>query len=562
MTRISGSCQDQNDIIQNVCQIYQTVESERAFPRRTALIRHSSPLHPFSICNPNFDGHEQCIPFVLDYVPSGLAPPTMAHHYYYMLVRNAQIPGSLKDTVYRELYDTAPPHLSTKYEQLQNRFGLAPPNDCRMLMFAVLDFWIQRCRLVKFCLDATMLLPIRLEWVNPIFEGTRFRPSSAANKVWECGTEVDEYGWAVEMIRAERMLAFTENCPLIFIGDNTSGRLVRYLEWGKRLGDFEGRFRRRFENAEFPFMECERMSVLARMLQKIHFGNGCLAVVLTSGAHELAENMAPRKYAELLDTVLAYLMQFQLRIIVTPPTPCTRNASLWLRYVEEQRELCSKFTEIEFLVAPNLRAGDERRSFLDALLMGSHSMDEYTCDSGTGFTDYGIKKLSFFLVEVLHIPKTETNEYSRGNGRSMGRAAQYDEYHGAANRFHMINKPSKMRFTEAQKQGWFPPSLDYEPLDDGPSSYGFENSRRNFTASERAFEQATKYSGLAGYGPYADLPPNLLPKRRRRKKTEKMEEAETEAGPGPYELSYRSSSKARRERRIRARARAAAIVGE
>lgn len=451
----------------------------------------------------------------------------MAHHYYYLHIRSAQIPGSLKNDIYRELYHTAPQDLVTKYAQLRNRFGLANLEECRMLMFAVMDYWVQRCKLVKLCLDSTKLLPIRVEWIDSVFEGTKFGSGSRPRSL-EGGREVDEYGWAVEMVRAERVFAFTENCSLIFIGDNTSGLLARYIEWGKWLSDMDGRFQRRFENSEWKFEECERLSVLVHVLQKMHFGNGCVAVVLSSGAHELAEGMPPGKYAELLKVILTYLLQFQLRIIVVPPTPRTENQLLWFQYVMKQQELSTELPDIEFLVMSNRHAGG--RSFLDAMVMGGHALDLHICDN-TGFTGYGIKKLSFFLIEVILIPKTaiarQNSEAERThpvmNPKEMPVMLDYDEYKGAPG---MEQAP---RFIEAQKQGWYPPSLEYEPIEEVPplsNSYGLPVGTELLPA-DITYIKAKNYSELAGYPLTAQANPvlasssgigNAKSRRRRKKK--------------------------------------------
>uniref|UniRef100_A0A1I8EIA4 Uncharacterized protein n=1 Tax=Wuchereria bancrofti TaxID=6293 RepID=A0A1I8EIA4_WUCBA len=394
-----------SDLIQTVCQLYDVVQGERVHSRKTALIQYGSPLHPYSVCNPNYGGHEFCLPLAVDYVSSDFAPPTMAHHFYYFHIRDAKIPTSLKNDIYRQLYHTSPFDLLSKYAELRNRFDLVPLKKCRPLMLAILNFWIQRCKLLKMCLDATEFFPIRLQWTDSVFEGTRLERDQLSQK-WEIGRKVCEYGWAIEMVRAERIPAFAENCPLIFVGDNTSTRLARYIEWGKRMSEIDGRFLQQFGIDSWKLEEFERLSTLFLFLQKIHFGNGCIAIVLSSGAHELAEGMAPSKYGKLLEDILLYLLQFQLRILVIPPTPRAENQFLWFQYVQQQIELSVKLSTVEFLIRPTHQAND--RCFLDALIIGSRTLDSFMCDDA-GFTDFGIKKLGFFLIEVMQIPRTGYN---------------------------------------------------------------------------------------------------------------------------------------------------------
>uniref|UniRef100_A0A915Q6Q5 Aminotransferase-like plant mobile domain-containing protein n=1 Tax=Setaria digitata TaxID=48799 RepID=A0A915Q6Q5_9BILA len=487
---------DQSDLIQTVCQIYNIVEGERVHSRKTALIQHGSPLHPYSVCNPNYSGHEQCLPLTVDYVSPDLAPPTMAHHFYYLHIRDAKIPSSLKDDIYRELYHTAPFDLFAKYTELRSRFDLALPKECRMLMVTILDFWIQRCKRLKICLDATEFFPVRLQWTDSVFEGTQFERDQLSQN-WEGGREMDEYGWAIEMVRAERVTAFTENCPLIFMGDNTSTRLARYIEWGKRLNDIDGIFLRRFGTSGWKLKESERMSDLFLVLKKIHFGHGCVAVVLSSGAHELAERMAPSKYGKILKDMLLYLLQFQLRILVLPPTPRVDDRFLWFQYLQQQLELSIKLSTVEFLVRPAQQANN--RCFMDALLIGNHTLDSFVCDDA-GFTDFGIKKLGFFLIEVMQIPKTDRN----------GQTSKHEGINAAAStrdgvivthdykRENIINaEQHSPRLMEEQSKAWYQPSLDYEPIDDASpfALMPYPNS----APADGTYLNVNNYSELAGY---------------------------------------------------------------
>lgn len=493
--RISG-LPDGSDLIQPVCQIYETVVGERVHLRKTALVRLGSPLHPFSVCNPNCTGHERCLPLILEYVPAECAPPTMAHHFYYQHIRNAQISTSLKNDLYFELYHTAPNDLSTKYAHFRTRFNLKPPDECRSAMFSVMKFWSQHCKRLNQCLDVTEFFPVRLEWVDPVFEGTKFMPVVRSRNLGG-GHKVDEYGWVIEMIRAERTHAFSEYCPLIFIGDDTSTRLARYIEWGKRLSPFDGRSKRRFENDRWKLENCERMTVLVHLLQKVHFGNGCVAVVLSTGSHELAEGMPPSSYAELLKLLLIYLLQFQLRIIVLPPTPCAKHRHLWFCYLKQQRELSTRMSAVEFLIMPSRQADD--RSFLDALVMGNHTLDPHMCDD-RGYTDFGIRKLGFFLIEVLQIPKmilgTEVSWCLKMEAKSRKEVVDFDR-----NSISKLEEHS-LKLAEACGQDWFPPSLEYEPIDDisplTSSEFPLKLQETGLLPSDIAYLDASSCSLLPG----------------------------------------------------------------
>ncbi|KAL3994030.1 hypothetical protein ACH3XW_20065 [Acanthocheilonema viteae] len=453
---------DRPDLIQTVCQLYEVVEGECVHLRKTALIQHGSPLHPYSICNPNYVGHELCLPLAVDYLSSDLTPPTMAHHFYYLHIRDAKIPTSLKNDIYRQLYHTVPSNLFAKYTELRSRFDLVPLKECRPLMLTILDFWIQRCKRLKMCLDATEFFPIRLQWTDSVFEGTRLQRDQLSQN-WKVGREVDEYGWAIETVRAERVTAFVENCPLIFMGDNTSTRLARYIEWGKRLSDTDGRFLQRFRSDNWK-LESERMSTLFLLLQKIHFGNGCVAIILSSGAHELAEGIAPSKYGKLLKNILMYLLQFQLRILVVPPTPRAENQFLWFQYVQQQMELSVKLSTVEFLIRSSQQASD--RCFLDAIIIGSRTLDSFMCNN-SGFTDFGIKKLGFFLIEVMHIPRIGHNrQISKREVITATTSRREDAvitYDYKRRNIASVEQQS-VRLVEAQTKVWYQPSVDYESV--------------------------------------------------------------------------------------------------
>lgn len=509
---------DRSDLIHTVSQLYEVVEGKRVHLRKTALIQHGSPLHPYSICNPNYSGHELCLPLTLDYVSSDLAPPTIAHHFYYLHVRDAKIPTSLKNDIYRQLYHTAPFELFTKYTELRSRFDLISLKECRPLMLTILDFWIQRCKRLKICLDATEFFPVRLQWTDSVFEGTRLERDQLSQN-WEIGLEVDEYGWAIEMVRAERVTAFTENCPLIFMGDNTSTRLARYIEWGKRLSDTDGRFLQRFRSDSWKLEESEQMSTLFLFLQRIHFGNGCIAVILSSGAHELAERMAPSKYGKILKDILMYLLQFQLRILVVPPTPRAEDQFLWFQYVQQQIELSIKLSTVEFLIRSTQQAGD--RCFLDALVIGSRTLDSFMCDN-SGFTDYGIKKLGFFLIEVMHIPRISHNrQISKHQAATATTSRRDDDYKSGD---IAIVEQQSLRLVEAQTKVWYQSSVDYESIDNVPSFPLLAST--DLLPASVAYLNVKSYSELGGCAGSATTGNLLMPldisfqdSRHRTKKT-------------------------------------------
>lgn len=502
------------------------MEGERIHSRKTALIQHGSPLHPYNVCNPNYGGHELCLPLTVDYVSPDLAPPTMAHHFYYLHVRDAKIPTSLKNDIYRQLYHTTPFDLLAKYTELRSRFDLVQLKECRPLMLAILDFWIQRCKRLKTCLDATELFPVRLRWTDSVFEGTRLEHDQLSQN-WEIAREIDEYGWAVEMARAERVTAFTENCPLIFVGDNTATRLARYIEWGKRLSDIDGRFLQRFESDNWKLEDSERMSTLFPLLQKIHFGNGCIAVVLSSGAHELAEGMAPSKYGKLLKDILVYLLQFQLRILVVPPTPRADDQCLWFQYVQQQLELSVKLSTVEFLIRPTNQAND--RCFLDALIIGSRKLDSFICDDA-GFTEFGIKKLGFFLIEVMQIPKISHNgQISKHEVINATISRRDNSNHDYMKESITGVKQQSLRLTEAQTKVWYQPNIDYEPISDvspcPPVAY------TNLLPTSVAYLNVKSCSELVGYAGPVTAGNLLMPvatsiqNSRHRKKKTKIAEA-------------------------------------
>uniref|UniRef100_A0A0R3RS22 Macro domain-containing protein n=1 Tax=Elaeophora elaphi TaxID=1147741 RepID=A0A0R3RS22_9BILA len=518
-----NGCLDRSDLIQTVCQLYDVVDGEYVHSRKTALIQHGSPLHPYSICNPNYGGHELCLPLAVDYVLSDLAPPTMAHHFYYLHVRDAKIPASMKNDIYRQLYHTAPFDLFAKYTELRSRFDLISLKECRSLMLSILDFWIQHCKRLKLCLDATKFFPVRLQWTDSVFEGTRLERNQLSQN-WEVGYKIDEYGWAIEMVRAERLTAFTENCPLIFVGDNTSTRLARYIEWGKQLSDIDGRFLQQFESKSGKLEESERMSTLFLLLQKIHFGNGCIAVILSSGARELAEGMAPSKYGKLLKNIIMYLLQFQLRILVVPPTPRMENQFLWFQYVQQQVELSIKLSTVEFLVRSAQQASD--RCFLDALLIGSRTLDSFICDN-SGFTDFGIKKLGFFLIEVMHIPRTGHNGQISKHEVITDTTSRRDDVIFACDykgrNIDNIEQQSQ-RLVETQAKVWYQSSADYESINSVPSSSSMASSDLLPTAV--SYLDLKSYSELAGYTGPAVAENLLMPVatsvqnlRHRKKKT-------------------------------------------
>ncbi|EFO26322.1 hypothetical protein LOAG_02160 [Loa loa] len=509
---------DRSDLIQTVCQLYDVVQGERVHSRKIALIQHGSPLHPYSVCNSNYGGHELCLPLIVDYVSPDLAPPTMAHHFYYLHLRDAKIPNTLKNDIYRQLYHTAPFDLFTKYTELRSRFDLVPLKECRPLMLTILDFWIQRCKRLKMCLDATEFFPVRLKWTDSVFEGTRLKRDQLSQN-WEIGCEVDEYGWAVEMVRAEHVTAFTENCPLMFMGDSTSTRLARYIEWGKRFSDIDGRFLQQFGIDNRKLEESERMSTLFLLLQKIHFGNGCIAVVLSSGAHELAEGMAPSKYGKILKDILVYLLQFQLRILVVPPTPCVENQFLWFQYMQQQVELSVKLPTVEFLIRPIHQTSD--RCFLDALIIGSRTLDSFMCGDA-GFTDFGIKKLGFFLIEVMQIPKTNHNGEILKREMIIATTSRQDDAIFA----YDCNKESSLGLVETQIKIWNEPIIDYKSIDNVPSFPSMACT--NLLSTDVAYLNVKSYSELAGYaGPSArnsltSLATNIQNSRHRKKKTKIM----------------------------------------
>ncbi|CAG9535031.1 unnamed protein product [Cercopithifilaria johnstoni] len=519
---------DRSDLIQTVCQLYEVVEGERVHSRKTALIQHGSPLHPYSVCNPNHSGHELCLPLAVDYVSSDLAPPTMAHHFYYLHVRDAKIPTSLKNDIYRQLYHTAPFDLFSKYTELRSRFNLISLKECRPLMLTILDFWIQRCKRLKMSLDATEFFPVRLQWVDSVFEGTQLERDRLSQN-WEVGFEVDKYGWAIEMVRAEHVTAFAENCPLIFMGDNTSTRLARYIEWGKRLNDVDGRFLQHLGSDSWKLEESERLSTLFLFLQKIHFGNGCIAVILSSGAHELAEGMTPSKYGKLLKDILVYLLQFQLRIIVVPPTPRVEDQFLWFQYVQQQIELSVKLSTVEFLIRSTHQASD--RCFLDALIIGSRTLDSFMCDN-SGFTDFGIKKLGFYLIEVMHIPRIGYNRQISKHEvvtatTSRGNDAVFTCDYKKANIANV--EQQSLRLVEAHTNIWYQPSVDFESVDNVPSFPSVAST--DLLPSSVTYLNVKSYSELAGYAGSAAAGNLLMPlatsfqNSRYRKKKTKVAEA-------------------------------------
>lgn len=497
------------DLIQTVCQLYDVVEGERIHLRKTALIQDGSPLHPHSVCNPNYGGHELCLPLTVDYVSSEFPPPTMAHHFYYLHVRDAKIPISLKTDIYRQLFHTAPSDLRGKYTEFESRFDLLPLKGCRLLMVSIVDFWIQRCKRLQACLDATEFFPIRLQWTDVVFEGTRLEHDQLSQN-WKVGREIDEYGWAIEMARAKHVGAFTENCPLIFMGDNTSLRLARYIEWGKRFCDIDGRLLQHFGIDSWKLEECDRMSTLLLLLQKVHFGNGCIAVVLSSGEHELAEGMTPSKYGKLLNDILVHLLQFQLRILVTPPTPNMKDQFLWFQYVQQQVELSAKLSAVEFLIRPT-----RDRCFFDAVIIGSHTLDSFMCDD-VGFTDFGIKKLGFFLIEVMQIPRTGHNrqisrhETITATNQRRDNAIFAHDY-GAAG---IVNvEQQSVKLFEAQTKVWYEPNIDYKSTNLLPTSISYFNVK-NYS----------ELAGYAGQGSRNLLVPlsNGIPNSRHQKKKTKI----------------------------------------
>lgn len=519
---------DRPDLIQTVCQLYEVVEGERVHLRKTALIQHGSPLHPYSICNPNYSGHELCSSLAVDYVSSDLAPPTMAHHFYYLHVRDAKIPSSLKNDIYRQLYHTAPFDLFAKYTELRSRFDLTSLKECRSLMLTILDFWIQRCKRLKICLEATELFPVRLQWTDSVFEGTRLERDQLSQN-WGVGREVDEYGWAIEMVRAERVTAFIENCPLVFLGDNTSTRLARYIEWGKRLSDIDRRFLQRLGSDSWKLEESERMSALFLLLQKIHFGNGCIAVILSSGAYELAEGMAPSKYGKLLKNILVYLLQFQLRILVVPPTPCTDDQFLWFQYVQQQVELSVKLSTVEFLIRSTQEAND--RCFLDALIIGSRTLDSFMCDK-SGFTDFGIKKLGFFLIEVMHIPKI-------GHKRQISKremvTATSSRRNGAVftsnyKRENIANlEQQSLRLVQEQTKVWCQSSTEYESIHNVSSFPAMASADLLSTSGTylnvKSYSESAGYTGSAAAENLLTPSPTSFQNSRHRKKKTKVAKA-------------------------------------
>lgn len=414
-TSFSGS-DPQSDVIQTVCQIYETAEGERVHPRKTMVVRANSPLHPFTVCCPLYPVHQGCEQIKLEFLPSHLVPPTMAHHYYFLRIRDTQLRDSLKDELYRQIYHTPPNSLEEKYSSLRAAFGLPSPNDYRMLMFSVLKHWSTSCMQIKKCLKDAKLLPIRLEYVDGVFEGSlKKKKESSESHSYDEAREVDEYGWAVEMVRAVKAGVILENSSTVYVGDETSIRILNYLEWGRRLNEREGQLQNASESMlALKYHDIGRMPDIIRALHKVHFGNACVTIIIAAGARELEEPISAAKYRALLKEMLDYLLQFEIRIIVVPPTPVVNKTQLWLEYTVQQYELSSEYASVEFLIIPSLVPPN--RSFLDSLLVGKRKLDLSVCDE-SGFTRNGIRKLSFYLAEVVQIPIE--NVLSKGGAKKV-----------------------------------------------------------------------------------------------------------------------------------------------